>query len=398
MRRSLPPGQWVPIPPIPGIPDALREEGAHLPHPLPSDLVLPVATYRLAAETEHWLGRLDEAANRLGVRDGLVRATQVRDAQSSAGLAGKMVGLRRAFVADLFASSGRSPEDVAADGADESDASRRIAPFLMAYDHGLRRVREGAPVDGRVLAEMSAIMTGRPAHPVEEMLRKEHGWLGRSPEQAYLLTAVGAHLPALLEQWSTWVRDRSDQPRSVKMGIAHFQIEVVQPFPAANGHVARSFSMVELVRSGLLGDQILPLSVWLDDNLDDYQERIRAVVDTRLIHHWVEFYLTALRDQARAQLRLIAALEDTAAAFTARLSGSGTRQGVAADVVRRLVGFPVTSHAALREHYGITLKAATNATQRLCDLGILTRWESRSYRQVFLCEPVLDLLSLNFEG
>jgi len=197
--------------------------------------VLSVATYRLAAETEHWLGRLDEAANRLGVRDGLVRATQVRDAQSSAGLAGKMVGLRRAFVADLLASSGRSPEDTASDtasdGADESDASRRIAPFLMAYDHGLRRVREGAPVDGRMPAEMSAITTGRPGHPVEELVRKEHG-----------------------------------------------------------------------------------------------------------------------------------------------------------------------SHAALQERYGITLKAATNVTQRLCDLGILTRWESRSYRQVFLCQPVLDLLSLNFDS
>src|SRR5687767_13581297 len=91
--RALPDGQWSRVPELPGIPEALRGEGAYLPPPLPSDLALPAATYRRCAEAEHALGRLDEAADRLGVRSALVRSTQVRDANSSAGLSGVVVGL-----------------------------------------------------------------------------------------------------------------------------------------------------------------------------------------------------------------------------------------------------------------------------------------------------------------
>ena len=49
----LPPGQWVPAPDIPGIPEVLRTEGAYLPGPLPAHLTLPAATYRRAARADH---------------------------------------------------------------------------------------------------------------------------------------------------------------------------------------------------------------------------------------------------------------------------------------------------------------------------------------------------------
>ncbi|WP_433268054.1 Fic family protein [Actinosynnema sp. CS-041913] len=377
-------GQWAQVPDLPGIPEARRREGAYLPPPLPSDLPLPVATYRLVAEAEHALGRLDEAAQRLTVRSGLVRATQVRDAQSSAGLSGTVIGLREALAADLLASQGDPPSDRAA-------PEQLLAPYLSAYDHGVARVRDGAVVDAELVGELTAIMTGRAGQRLRDVLRREPGWLGLSPARAYLLTATGAHLVAQLEQWSTWVREENEQPRIAKIALAHYQLEVLQPFPTANGHVARGFSMLEMVRCGLLRDQILPLSVWLDDTLPEYEEEIRAVVDTGRVHHWVEFFAAAVREQALAQLRLIGHLEDLAERYTRLLPKSGKLPEVAAG----LIGFPVVNHRSVRDRHDVTMKAATDLTRRLVERRILVPWDYRDYRRVFVCRDVLNLLADN---
>lgn len=382
----LRPGKWIPAPDIPGIPEALRREGAYLPGPLPAHITLPTATYRRAALAEHTLGRLDEAAHRLGVRAGLVRATQVRDAQSSASLAGVAVSLQKALADDLLTTHDREPLR-----PDQAAPTGPATPYLRAYDHGLDRLRAGAAPDAALVGQMSAIMTGRAAQPPGELVRTGPGWLGSTPARAYLLTAPGAHLIGLLEQWSTWVREEIDLPRIVRLAIAHYQLEVLQPFPTANGHIARAFSTLDMIHSGLLRDQILPLSVWLDDNHDEYQRQIRAVVDTGQIHTWVDYFATAIDRQARAQLRLIDKLEVLAATLTALVP----RTGAIGKVVAELIGFPMINHRVLQQRHGITKKPATDITHRLVELGILTSWRSQRYRQVFLCEPVLDLLSLH---
>ncbi|RKT52409.1 Fic family protein [Saccharothrix australiensis] len=378
----LPAGQWAPVPRLPGIPEALLREGAYLPPPLPSDLPLPAATHRLVAEAEHALGRLDEAAARLRVRSGLVRATQVRDAQASAGLTGVLIGLREALAADLLAGRGDPP-------VDRSAPEQLLSPYLSAYDHGLDRVRRGAVVDAGLVGEMTAIMTGRPGLGLRDLLRREPGVLGVRPDRPYLLTATGAHLVAQLEQWSTWVREEDEQPRLAKIALAHYQLEVLQPFPTANGHVARVFSMLEMVRCGLLRDQVLPLSVWLDDTLPEYEERIRAVVDTGRVHDWVGFFARAVRDQALAQLRLVGHLEELAERYARLLPRTGKLPEVAA----ALIGFPVVDHRAVRDRHGVTMKAATDLTRRLVERRVLVPWDFRDYRRVFVCRDVLRLLA-----
>lgn len=379
-------GQWVPASGIPGIPAKLLQEGAFRPDPLPAHLAFPARTYRDAAHAEHMLGRLDEAAERLGVRRGLARSTQVRDAQSSANLSGVSVGLRRAMAEDLLAS--QEPPDSQPRGRQHE--TRLLHHYLRAYDHGIRRVHDGAPLDATLVTEMGAIMTDR----TDSLVRDGPGWLGSPPARAYLLAAAGPHLAGLLEQWSAWVRDNDEQPRLVKMAIAHYQLEVLQPVPTANGHIARAFSALEMINTGLLRDQILPLSVWLDDHLDAYQASIRAVVDTGKIDTWVDFFATAITQQAHAQLRLIDRLQQVADELTQRLP----RSGIIATVVADLVGFPVTNHRALRDRHGVSMRSATDITRRLIDLRIVTSWESRRYSQMFVCDPVMNILCLNPEN
>ncbi|MEU5695908.1 hypothetical protein [Actinosynnema sp. NPDC020468] len=382
--RPVPAGKWLPAPDVPGVPEERRREGAHLPRPLPSDLDLPAATYRLAAETEHVLGRLDEAASRFAPGRALVRATQLRDAHASLSLAGSDLGLIEALASDLLASQ---QEQTSA----RTGHANLLKPHVDACEHGLAHVRKGWPVGIDVVAQMCGIATGRPGAGRAELLREGVGWLGRDPADAYLLTPPGAHLVAGLEQWSISARDATDQPRIVKLALLHYQLEVLQPFPTANGYVARRYSMLGLVECGLLRDQYLPLSVALDDGLDEYRRQVRAMVDTRLPHRWVEFYAEGVRDQACSQLALVTSLARKREEFAELLRQGGVVAKVAAD----LTALPVVNNRAIQERYGVTKKFATLVTRRLVDVGILSSWESRDYSRVFVCYPVLDLLTMH---
>ena len=339
--------------------------------------MLPSTTYRRAAEAEYALGRLDATARQLVAPHGLVRSTQLRDAQSSASLDGVYLSLKEVLVADLLTSQ---------DSVRHSDLLRRITPYLQAYRHGHRCVRAGAAIDAALMSELNGIMTGR-----TDTLRTDRGVLTNRTAEPYLLTAAGPHLLDRLEQLTTWAEADTSQPNVAQIAIAHYQLEVLQPFPSANGHVAREFSMLHLVRRDLLHDHILPLSVWLDDNLDEYQKQIHAVIDTGEIHRWVEFFSTAIRDQANAQLALIARLNELATEFTDRAPTSK----VFVQVVNDLLGYPVINHRAIQTRGQVSQKYATDVARRLIDLNILTNWQSYRYNQVFFCGPVLNLLNMN---
>src|ERR1043165_164960 len=173
----MPDGRWGPVPEISGVPAGRCREGAFVPPPLPADLMLPSTTYRRAAEAEYALGRLDATARQLVAPHGLVRSTQLRDAQSSASLDGVYLSLKEVLVADLLTSQ---------DSVRHSDLLRRITPYLQAYRHGHRCVRAGAAIDAAVMRELTAIMTGRP-----DPLRTDRGVLTTGTAEPYLLTAAG---------------------------------------------------------------------------------------------------------------------------------------------------------------------------------------------------------------
>src|ERR671933_1638228 len=104
-------GRWFLAEGIGDIPARLRLGGAFLPRPLPSMVRLQPQTYRLLAEAEQAVGRLDEAASRLPNRAGLVRLAQLRDVHGSGELGGVFAALRELLLADLRGTSAPAVDD-----------------------------------------------------------------------------------------------------------------------------------------------------------------------------------------------------------------------------------------------------------------------------------------------
>ncbi|MFD9892366.1 Fic family protein [Amycolatopsis sp. NPDC059027] len=370
-------GMWIRLEDPEGFPARIHREGGWVPRPLPSELALTPLTYQILAASEQALGRLDEAAERLPDREYLVYYTMLREAQSSAALENAHVSLREVLRANL-------------PGVKAGPDVEPILRYLEASRAAFTNVRGGAEIDLPLLGRISSQLAPEPP-AAERFWREGTSWVGgRTRGEAVLVhTPPGPHLQAAAQQWQEWVGAPCDLPLVGKLAMGHQQLELIHPFAGGNGYVARLYVSLELVRAGVLRDQILPLSLWLDRNRTEYHQRLREVVDTGDFEKFVVFFADGIRHLCGEQIDLIKRMEQLRARHLEKVNRSGNVRKVASG----LIGMPFSNHHSIAERFGMSRKGANDVARELERAGLLKVEANKRYKKIFICEEVLDLLS-----
>ena len=378
--RSSPAGTRVPIVGgVDGVPAAVLAQGAFLPRPLPVP-VLSAATVCELAKAQEMLGRLDQDARRLGgvgASAPLVRSTQVREVQRSASLDGVQAALREVLLSQL--PGGRSGHAVPLE----------VTRYLRASQTGFAAVREGDAVDARVMCRVAAEFAGEGVEP--DVWREDYAWLGGpQPSEAYLIAAPpGPQLRAAAAQFDEWSAAEG-MLVVARAALGLYQWETLRPFRYGNGHIARLYVCLLLAASQVLSGQVLPISTWIDRNIDTYGEMIRGVVDTGCYEPWIEFVADGIQGLCRQELRLIQKLEQARNDLLGRLSSRDT--GTVRRIVSDLVLTPVTNNKQISERHGISINYANDRCGRLTQLKILHA--VGRYGKTYYSPELLRLMSL----
>lgn len=383
-------GRWFLAEGIGDLPARLRQEGAFLPRPLPSMVRLQPQTYRLLAEAEQSLGRLDEAAARLPNRASLVRLAQLRDVQGSGELGGVFASLRELLLADL-------PGAVEAPAVEEN-----LSRYLRANDEAATWVRAGGPINLALLSQLGSILDGTSdtlghmdGDDVTEVgWRTWPGWLGGpDPRDAYLLTVPpGAELQTSGMQWSAWVDSGCEAPLLARVALGHYQLSVLSPVKHAD-HLSRLYITLALIRERVLRDPLLPVSEWLSRHRDEYRDHILTMVHHGDLDGFLTFFAAGIEALCQNQLRFIDRAESISEEHLNRL---GRRMDGIVRVTRDLAATPLTTNLQISQRNGLTVQQAASLTKQLLRLGVLRSLNGRSYRQVFMVPDVLSLFELSY--
>lgn len=381
-------GRWFLWEGIEGLPEGLRHEGAFLPHPLPSTVRLRPPTYRILAEAEQAIGRLDEAAARLANRAALVRLAQLRDVRSSGELVGAFGALREMLVADLPGIS--APVDL------------HLRRYLHANDEAVTWVRDGGQINLILLSQLAEILAGAReslgvigADEVSEVAwRTGPTWLGGpDPTDAYLLAVPpGAELQTSGMQWSAWVDSGCEAPLLARVALGHYQLAMLSPVEHS-GHLSRLFITLALIHERALRDPLLPISEWLSRNRDDYRDRMLAMVHEGDIDGFMVFFASGIAALCQTQMRFIRRAERLSDAHLDRL---GKRMDGIVRVTRDLAATPLTTNLQIAERNGITVQHAASLTKQLKRLGVIRSLDGKKYRQVFVVPDVMNLFELSY--
>jgi len=360
-------GQSISFPGAGEFPVDVGKEGPWRPAPLREEVELKRETYQAAARAEYWLGRLDEAAERMPARRTLVRASQLREASAALDDSSVFLALPEIVAMDL-------PGDVSADAVDP-----RVLRLCRADDDAVARVAGGEPIGEVLLGRTARLLAGlgTDVNDVEgdvlEVIpwRQEPAWLGGTrPEDAFLLcTRHGPELRAVAAEMLTWLDADTDLPSVAWLGLAHYQFVVTSPV-GHSGHLASLLVALGFIQAGELQDQILAPSQWFTPQNEQYRRMVRAVVDTGDFDAWIGYFADGIVELCRSQIELIGELE---LIRDQQLDAFNRRDGLAR-LVNALSGNPVFNIELAVRLSGVSLRQVHAIVKRLDEEGIVRKW------------------------
>lgn len=376
--------------PISGHDVYLRRDYAHyafLPNPLPARIDLAPRTFKLIAEAERAIGRLDAAASRLPNPSLFLRPTLYREAVSTSALEGTYAPLNAVLEAQFVEERARTEEE------------REILNYVAAAVRGLDLIAS-KPICVTLIAELQAILvrgTRGDSHDAGS-LRKGQVYVGerrRGIERSrFVPPPPGEVLAEGMSAWEKWLNldpAIDDTPLIAKAALGHYQFETLHPFSDGNGRVGRLVVVLQLIQSGALTHPVLNLSPWLEPRKDQYKDLLLSTSVTGALDPWVQFFADGIKDQAGDSLRRIDSLNQIRDGMLDALRAQKAK-GVVLDIAQDLIAYPITSASESAARHGVTFPPAKNALQRLERLGFVREITGRDYGRLYACEAVLHAL------
>ena len=150
----------------------------------------------------------------------------------------------------------------------------------------------------------AVLLTGVRGHDkAKGQFRTTQNWIGTpgSPiEEAQFVPPVPALVAEYMDNWERYYH--SDRPDSlVQLAMVHAQFEIIHPFLDGNGRLGRMIVPLFLYEKRLLSRPMFYISAYLEEHRDEYVERLRVLcLEPDAWNLWIEFFLTALHEQAQA--------------------------------------------------------------------------------------------------
>ena len=202
-------------------------------------------------------------------------------------------------------------------GEESTEAQKLDVQEILNYREAMRFATHSLKDRGLTLGlikEMHAILfqsvRGQNKHP--GLVRVTQNWIGApgsSIEQATYVPPSPATVEAYLENWmENAISDEVDP--LLQSGILHAQFELIHPFHDGNGRVGRLLIPLYLHSKGLLERPVFYLSEYFEAHREEYIDCLNALhQDPTAWEPWLLFFLRAVDEQARENMRRAAAMQ-----------------------------------------------------------------------------------------
>lgn len=351
------------------------------PEPLPRHIRLPLETVKLLDEATGAVHRLGGVGRLIPNPHLLIGPHQRLEAV----LSSRIEGTRTDVPQLLRFEAGHAPDRAHADDA------REVRNYVLAMEHGLRRVANGFPVSIRLLREMHELLLAgvRGQNRMPGELRQSPVWIGGNAlsDAVFVPPPPEAMVPALadLERFL----HEYDMPLLVQLALAHYQFEVIHPFLDGNGRIGRLLIPIMLVLRGAFSQPLLYLSAYFEQHRSEYYDHLLLTSQRGDLQPWLEFFLHGVERQARdAEERTVRLVERQQ-----RLRNELLEEGRSNSVVRlaeQLFSVPIITTARAIELIAATRPTAQAAIDALVERGELLEVTGRGRNRIYEAPNIFE--------
>ena len=133
-------------------------------------------------------------------------------------------------------------------------------------------------------------------------------------------------MEACLAELEKYMHASSELPPLLRIGMIHYQFEAIHPFLHGNGRIGRL-----LVEWGLLCQPLLSLRSFIEQNRQEYYERLLAVSQHGEWEAWLLFFLDGVHQQAQDGSQRILHLQALRQQYHPMLAGEPGKNGGLSD-------------------------------------------------------------------
>lgn len=283
----------------------------------------------------------------------------------------------------------------------EQEWRRQDIQEILNYRQALRTAQKELltrPFNLNLLLELHSILLDsvRGQGMGRGRFRTVQNWIGAAGcgvEQAQFIPPQPSLVPGCMHNWEQYYHSEAPD-LLVQLAILHAQFEIVHPFLDGNGRLGRIAIPLFLFEKGLLSEPVFYLSAYLERHREEYVSRLRALGASRDgWNRWIEFFLIAMTEQARANLDTARGIMNLYARLKVQVIEL-THSQFAVPLLDALFEQPIFAASALFGRPGLPSKPViTNLLSKLRGAEILTSLREASGRraQMFAFPELLDL-------
>jgi len=274
--------------------------------------------------------------------------------------------------------------------------AREVHNYVQALDYGLERL-ETLPLSVRLIREIHGILLqgvrGELMTPGE--VRRSQNWVGRpgaTLEQARYVPPPVNEMHDCLSDLEGFIHQDSELPPLLRIGLIHYQFEAIHPFLDGNGRIGRLLVTFLLVAWGLLSQPLLYLSRFIEDNRQEYYDRLLAVSQKGEWEVWLLFFLEGAHSQAEDASHRITRLQALRLAYRDQFTGDRNRKKLER-MVDYLIGSPITSIPQAQESLEMgSYTTIQRHIEKLAALGIVREVTGKSRNRIYRADQILKVL------
>lgn len=131
--------------------------------------------------------------------------------------------------------------------------------------------------------------------------RREQNWIGPKGctiGEASFVPVSMEHLQQGMDDWERYLGSTSEPDALIQLAILHVEFEALHPFKDGNGRLGRMLLPLFLFQRRLLSSPDFYMSGYLEENREEYQERLRAVSRDDDWTGWCAFFLKGVQQQS----------------------------------------------------------------------------------------------------
>jgi len=275
------------------------------------------------------------------------------------------------------------------------DDVTEVSSYVIAMNHGMKRIKTGFPLSVRLIREIHKILltNSRGKHKTPGEIRRSQNWLGGTrPGNAYFVPPPPDNVSELMSNLEKYMHSKDQTPILVKAALIHHQFETIHPFLDGNGRIGRLLITFFLCTQGFLRSPYLYLSLFFKQHRSLYYDMLIEPRKNGDLEKWINFFLEGVTVTATDAKKTLININKLFSADDKKAAGLGRARDSAEQVFAAFKQKPLLTIAEITQKTKLSKPTAISSVNHLIHLGIISNISQKKWGQIYLYDGYVKLI------